>query len=87
MTKLTAEQIDELHKQGDKPMQVVDPTTNKVYFVIAGDLFDRFRSVFDDSGAGIEETYAAQSQAAGNAGWDDPEMDIYNDYDSHRRES
>ncbi len=32
----------------------------------------------------IRETYAAQEQALGNAGWNDPAMDAYNDYDAHR---
>lgn len=83
MTTLTTEQLAELHKQGDRPLQVVDPTTNKVYFVIAGDLFDQLRAVFDDSGFDLAETYAAQSQVAGEAGWDDPEMGAYDDDSQH----
>jgi hypothetical protein len=68
-----------LHQQGDKPLKVVDPGTQKVYFIIAGELYDRLRPLFDDSDFDISETYAAQSAAAGDAGWDDPEMDAYND--------
>jgi hypothetical protein len=32
----------------------------------------------------VRETYAAQDAALGAAGWDDPELDIYNEYDADR---
>jgi hypothetical protein len=33
----------------------------------------------------IRESYPAQEQVAAAAGWDDPAMDDYNDYDAHRK--
>lgn len=83
-TKLTTEQRDDLQEHGNKPVPVVDPDTNAVYYLIAGDLFERLRSMLDEEPFNIEETYAAQSEVAGEAGWDDPEMDVYDDYDTHR---
>ena len=77
MIKLTAEQLDELHKQEDQPLRLVDPTTNKVYFVIASDLIDQVLSMIDETNFDIAETYVAQSIVASNTGWDDPEMDEY----------
>ncbi len=35
----------------------------------------------------IAETYAVQSAAAGTSGWDDTEMDAYDNYDSHKSKS
>lgn len=32
----------------------------------------------------VSETYAAQSSVAGSSGWDDVEMDVYNDYNAQR---
>ena len=32
----------------------------------------------------ISDTYAAQIESAMRAGWADPKMDEYNDYDIHR---
>ena len=32
----------------------------------------------------VRETSAGQSAAAGQSGWDDPEMDAYNDHDAHK---
>ena len=83
-TKLSSEQREELQQHGNRPVAVVDPDTNAVYFLIAGELFERVRPLFDDADFGIQETYAAQSQVAGASGWDDPEMDVYNDFDSQK---
>lgn len=83
-TQLTHEQHVLLEQHGDKPMPLVDPVDQKVYFLVAGDLFERFRALFNDDDFDVRETYAAQSEVAGKAGWDDPEMDVYDDYDSAR---
>ena len=32
--KLTSEQADALHAVGDEPLPIVDPTTNKIYYVV-----------------------------------------------------
>jgi hypothetical protein len=37
-----------------------------------------------DDGFDVTDAYAAQSAAAGAAGWDDADMDAYDDYDAHR---
>jgi hypothetical protein len=29
--------------------------------------------------------YPLTAKSAATAGWDDPEMDVYNDYDSHKK--
>lgn len=84
MTKLTSEQRGDLQQHGNKPVPVVDPETNAVYFLVPSDLFERLRNLFDDEPFDVRETYAAQSEVAGKAGWDDPEMDVYNDYDAHK---
>ena len=84
---LTDELHADLERHGGKPMPVVDPIDQKVYFLVAGDLFERFRALFDDEPFDISETYAAQSAVARQAGWDDPEMDVYDNYDAHRPQS
>ena len=81
VTQLTSEQRQDLEQHGNHPVPVVDPVTNAVYFLVPGDLFERLKALFDDEPFDIRETYAAQSAAAG---WDDPEMDVYNDYDANK---
>ena len=65
-------------------MPVIDPVTQKVYVLLASDIFDRFKALLDDEPFDVRDTYAAQSAAAGAAGWDDPEMDVYDNYDAHK---
>lgn len=78
------EQRDELARHGNKPVQVIDPVTQSVYFLVAGETYERIRSLIDADSFDAADAYAAQSAAAGAAGWDDPEMDEYDDYDAHR---
>ncbi len=84
MTKLTIEQRDDLQQHGNQPVPVIDPQSNAVYFLIPSELFERLRPLLEDEPFDIRETYQAQSDVAGKAGWDDPEMDVYDDYDSRK---
>lgn len=83
---LSKEQQQQLAEHGDKPIQVVDPASQKVYFIIAGELFDRLRPLFDEDEFDIRETYPAQEAALAKV-WNDPELDVYNDYDAHKPQS
>ena len=85
-TQLTHEQHEKLEQHGDKPMPVVDPVDQKVYFLVAGDLFERFKALFNDDDFDIRETYAAQDAALAKV-WDDPALDVYNDYDANKTKS
>ena len=87
VSKLTSEQRLDLQQHGNKPVPVVDPETKAVYFLVSSDLFERVRGVIGDDVLDIRETYAAQSAVADLAGWDDPEMDAYDDYDAHKPQS
>ena len=83
-TLLTSQQRDDLQQHGDKPMPVIDPVTHKVYVLLAGDIFERFKALLDDEPFDVRDTYAAQSATAGAAGWDDTAMDVYDNYDAHK---
>jgi hypothetical protein len=39
----------------------------------------------EGEGFRLPETYPAQERAAGAAGWDDPELNEYDEYDEHRK--
>jgi len=85
ITKLTEEQRQALHVANDTgPVSLVDPETNTAYVLLRADIYDRVKPLFDEEPFDIRETYAAQEQVASTAGWDDPEMDVYNDDDAHR---
>lgn len=61
---LTAEQRTEL--DGNEPARAIDPTTNVTYVLVRADVYDQMRRVVDGF--------------ARRAGWDDPELDVYEQY-------
>ena len=83
--RISEEQRQALHARPGQPVTVVDECTHTQYVLLPLDLFLRVQPLFRDEPFHLTDTYAAQSAAAGATGWDDPEMDIYNDYDASRR--
>ncbi|MCI0334816.1 MAG: hypothetical protein L0228_16505 [Planctomycetes bacterium] len=63
------------------PLKVVDPRTGSVYVLVDDTAFQLFQALVGDN---LADTYQAQIDSAMRAGWDDPAMDDYNDYDKHR---
>jgi hypothetical protein len=63
------------------PLKMVDPRTGNTYVLVDQTTFDKLQSLFGDD---LADTYTAQIESAMRAGWDDPQMDEYNDYDRHR---
>ena len=82
--KLTKELQLALEEEGDGPVKVVHPGTNQVYFLIASDQYDRLRPLFEADPMTEQERLFLLQQAGKRAGWDDPEMDVYDNYDEHR---
>ena len=66
------------------PVELVDEQTQAVYVLMSADEFKRLKTVAEDN---LSDTYAAQIESAMRAGWDQPIMDEYNDYDAHRKHS
>jgi hypothetical protein len=64
------------------PLKIVDAQSGLVYVLVPEAAFERVRSLVGDD---LSETYQAQVESAMRAGWDDPGMDDYNDYDLHRK--
>lgn len=79
-TELSKEQRSELQRIGNRPVQVVDPETNAVYYyLVAGELFDRLRVLLGPAPLDVRDTYLAQESALA-AVWDDPALDVYNSF-------
>ena len=57
----------------------------KEYVLVAREIYDRARPLdYNDSPLSEAEQVAALAHAGKLAGWDDPEMDVYNDLDPRR---
>ena len=69
-------------------VRLIDPETNVEYVVLPAEAFDQMRNrvyYYDDGPITEEERRSLLIQAGVRAGWDDPEMDIYNDLDPRRK--
>jgi len=81
MTTLTPELRKALEAAGDQPVVVVDPETNQQYVLLRAECYERLHHFFEQGSLSRPEQEALLRQAGERAGWDDPEMDIYNDLD------
>jgi hypothetical protein len=65
MIELTDEQARAVEGQKQGPLQVVNPRTQETFVLIRKDVYELVRSVID---------------TPNKNGWDDPEMDVYEQY-------
>lgn len=88
MITLSKEMQQAIKDSQETPVRLVDPETNVEYVVLPVETFERMRKgVYYDDGPITEEEQTALLVEMGlSIGWDDPEMDVYNDLDP-RRES
>ena len=67
-------------------VRLVDPETNAEYVVLPAETFAQMQEelFYDDSPLTEEERSALLVELGLSMGWDDPEMDIYNELDPRR---
>jgi hypothetical protein len=80
VTTLTPEQRQAIQKAGEEPVRLADPETQTEYFLRKADVYDRIRALADDMRAACP----IAMKVFGQDGWDDPQMDEYNDLDPRR---
>jgi hypothetical protein len=78
--QLTEEQVRAVAAHSHEPVRLIDPNTNESFVLLRGEDYERIRSLLEDD-FDIRDTYAAQFASALHAGWDDPAMDDYDNYD------
>jgi hypothetical protein len=76
---LTPEIRKALEDAGDQPLEIIDPETHQRYMVVRAEVFDRIQLLVGAGRLSKEEQRFLLEQAGRRAGWDDPEMDIYDD--------
>ena len=68
-----------------QPIRFADPDTNEEYIVLRASVYDQMQTrLYDDTPLTDEEKQALLVKAGLRAGWDDPEMDVYNELDPRR---
>ena len=86
MTPQITDQIRQaLAKERGKPTKIVDEKTSSVYYVISEQQFETVRALFAHGEFDPREAYPLTAKTAGEAGWDNPAMDAYDNYDEHRK--
>ena len=92
--ELTPQQSDSIARAGAGPLRVIDAATGAGYVLLPAGEYDRLRGS-KEAGAdvGVETkafdvraSYPAQNAVAAAAGWADPIMDEYDDYDARMAE-
>jgi len=78
--KLTDEQRTAVDECGGRPVLVVDPRSNRVFYLLSQDQFSQIQTLLDVNEWDVRDTYVAQQEALREV-WDDPALDVYNDVD------
>lgn len=77
--QLNEEQGKALDSETEVPARVIDPRTNRIYFLVSVEEYERMRALLEDQ-LDIRAAYPLMDAVAAKEGWDDPSMDIYNDW-------
>jgi hypothetical protein len=86
MITITPEQRQAIAQSGDTPARVVDHESNMAYVLLRADLYEKYKALFEgDDEIDVRAMYPHMAKVFGPAGWDDPEMDEYNDLDPRRK--
>ncbi len=86
MIALSKEIQEAVQKSEDNLIRLIDPETNVEYVVLPAETFEQMRNevYYEDNPLTEEEQSALLVEFGHRAGWDDPEMDVYNDLDPRR---
>ena len=79
---LTSEQIQAIQADPNVALRVIDPHNNEAYVIVRADVYEQMQLILKDEYQ-LRDTSVAQMRSALRAGWDDPAMDDYNNYDEN----
>ncbi|MGD9645256.1 MAG: hypothetical protein AB7U73_06055 [Pirellulales bacterium] len=84
-TDITPELRAALAAAGGGPLELIDRETNEHFVVVRSEHFAQLKELTEDHVLSDESRMHLLRAAGQRAGWDDPEMDIYNDLDPRRK--
>ncbi len=80
--KLNEDLRHAIEEGGGAPLYIED-ATNNCYVLLRAEQFEKLKALFEGGDLDPRAMYPLIDEAM-KEGWDDPAMDIYDDYDSHR---
>jgi len=88
---MTTELPDDLRpaieKEGGSPIRLVDAATNVHYVLMRAEQYENLSALFAEGEEfDARELYPLMAKSAAAAGWDDPDLDVYNNYDAHKQQ-
>jgi hypothetical protein len=84
MIELTDPQREALQRTKGE-VRVADPKTGEQYVILRAEIFERLQRLLIDTGDWTaEEELHLLIESGKQAGWDDPAMAVYDDYDANR---
>jgi hypothetical protein len=88
MIELTKELGRELKQAGGNILDVADPDSGQRYVIVKADIYERLKQLLsDDKDLTPDEQLRLLADSGQRAGWNDPAMDVYDNYDENRRNS
>jgi hypothetical protein len=82
--QLTEEQWANMQRD-ELPVRVSDPARSATFVLVRVDVYERLKSLFEEDPVTEQERLFHLQQFGKRAGWDDPEMDIYDELDPRRK--
>jgi hypothetical protein len=83
--RLTEAQWANITQENEVPVRVSGPDENAIFVLVRADIYEKFKSLFEEDPVTEQERLFQLEQFGKRAGWDDPEMDIYDDLDPRRK--
>ena len=85
-TKLPDDLRQAIENEGGSPVHLVDSATNRHYVLMRVDQYENLSALIaEGEDFDPRELYSVMAKSAAAAGWDDPDLDAYNDYDAHKK--
>ena len=70
----------------DSPLWLTDPETHAEYVLLQAEMYDQIHGLlYDNTSLTPNDRRVLLIQAGLRAGWNDPEMDVYNELDPRRQ--
>jgi len=69
----------------DKPLQLLDPRTKEIFVLLPAKQYEWIQGLLEDGPLTRTEQQKLLREAGKRAGWDDPELDVYDDLDPRKQ--